>query len=81
MKTFKREYNSLILSKVTKMEAFVNDLALEQAKLLEGFITNKSKSEESKLFPVGTEGSMTSNEQLESQVTNLRMKVDQMHNE
>ena len=38
MLNFEKRYNHLILSKVTKLEDFVNELAIEQAKLLEKFI-------------------------------------------
>ena len=38
MDKFKNEYNSLILKKVTKIEDFVNELALEQARILEKLV-------------------------------------------
>ena len=42
MNDFERRYNSLILNKVTKVEDFVNEIALEQARLLERFILLRS---------------------------------------
>ena len=38
MNEFEKRYNSLILNKVTKLEDFVKEVALEQARLLERFI-------------------------------------------
>ena len=58
MHDFERRYNSLILNKVTKVEDFVKEVALEQARLLERFIwLGKDQSlDGERLFPKNMEG-------------------------
>ena len=54
MLNFEKRYNYIIVNKITKMEDFVNDVALEQARLLERFIRNENRD---KMFPKNMEGS------------------------
>ena len=55
--SFKSEFASTVLNKVNNLETFSNDLALEQAKILEKFISINQSFDGLDLFPKSCEGS------------------------